>query len=1020
MNFSNWAIKNPIPVILLFIIATVMGAYSFDKLGIASFPDMDFPSVTVTVSVPGENASQLETQVTRKVEDSVANVSDIKHITSTVTDGSSVTTIEFDLGKNLQDAVDEVKDEVSKVKDQFPSGANEPQVSKVTIGTGAILTYKIDSSSMDEMDLSWYVDNNMSKLLSSVAGVGKITRQGGIDRQVEVLLDPVKMLGLNTTINNISSQLYSVRQDYSGGKITYGSKEQSIEIKQPINSVDDLSNLVIPIANSSYVKLRDVATITDTAADIRQKAFFNGESIVSFQVFPTKGSSELMVANLVRAKIATFNQNTPTIKVTEISNSVSSIKATYDGSMQAIYEGAILAILVVWLFLRDWRATLISASALPLSLIPTFIFIYYMGFTLNTITLLALTLVIGILVDDAIVEVENIVRHLRMGKKPIQAAMDAATEIGTAVIATSITLVAVFLPTAFMGGVPGRIFKQFGWTAAIAVLASLVVARLVTPMMAAYFLKADHGVETEPKLIMRKYIHYVSWCLDNPKKTVLSVLAFFVCSISLIMFIPSTFFPSQDNAQISVQIETPQGSTMDQITKAMNQGYNLTKDIKDITSIYSTIGSGIQSGSTINSDSSVTSGTMTYTLSDNNKRKMTQAQLETLISSRLEQIPGVKISNAGSGMGEKYSLVLASDNADLLKKVSKKLEQEIQQNKELGTVNSSLEQSRPEIIISPDLSKAAMLGITSTSIGQAVRVATSGDFDTSLAKMDLPERQVSIVVKLDKKYIRSPTDIGLIPLSSNNGIVPLNNVASITTSNSPAQVTRYDRSGSVTFDIDLQGKTVSEIDKKVQALPVMKNLPSEVHQIASGDTERMQEMVSSFILAMISGILCVYCILVLLFKNFKQPITILIALPLAIAGALVCMMVLGYSISMSTLIGILMLMGIVTKNSILLVDYALIGINEHKVSRKEAILNACKKRSQPIIMTTCAMVLGMLPIAFGLEGDSSFRSPMAITVISGLLTSTVLSLFVIPVVFELVDDFSLSKLIGKFRFNRRK
>lgn len=1002
MNLSTWAIKNPLPVIMLFIFMTLAGVIGFQKLTITNFPDMDFPSVMVTISLPGATPNQLENQITRKVEDNVANINNIKHISSTLSDGNSVTTIEFELNQNLSDAIDEVKEAVDKVKPQFPAGTNEPQVSKVTMAANPILTYQI-TANMDATDLSWYVDNNISRLLSSVAGVSKITRQGGLEREIQVSLDPNRLLMLNTSINNISSQLYNVRQDFSGGRVIIGGREQVIEARPNLNNVEDIKQLYIPLGNSGYSKLGQVASVMDTHAEIRQMAFLDGKPVITFDVYPTKGSSELSVAMAVRKVINQYIVHHPDVKITEISNSVSAIKSTYDGSMQALYEGAILAIIVVWLFLRDWRATFIAATALPLSIFPTFVTIYWLGFTLNTITLLALTLVIGILVDDAIVEVENIVRHLKTNQSPIKAAMEAATEIGIAVIATSITLVAVFLPTAFMGGIPGRIFKQFGWTAAIAVLVSLLVARMLTPMMAAYMLR-PHPEDEKVGRVMKYYIQTVKWCLNHPRKTLLSTLALFCASLGLIALIPTTFFPAQDNNRVMLKVQLSAGSTLNNSQQVMEKIYQLTKNIQDISNVYATIGSGVQSGATTNSDSDVASGSVTFNLVDSHKRKLSQAELEQIIQNRLKTIPGVRFSIGGGGMGEQYSLVLTGEDSQLLKQVANQVELALRQDHNLGNVSSSDNLTRPEIMVDVDYNKAAQFGITTTSIGNVIRIATTGDYDTNLTKLNLPDRQIPIRVQLDKKYRNSLDDIANLRVSGNNGAIPLSSLAKVVLTSGPTQIIRYDRNRSITFNIDLHGQNIGDVDKKINAIPLLRNLPSGVHRVQSGDIERMSEMFGNFITAMIAGVMLIYCVLVLLFKDFKQPLTILSALPLAICGALVVLVLFGYSMSMPSLIGILMLMGIVTKNSILLVDYALVEKCKPDVTCQQAVLDACIKRSRPIVMTSVAMIIGMLPIALGLEGDSSFRAPMALTVIGGLITSTILSLLVVPVVFEVVDE----------------
>ena len=675
--------------------------------------------------------------------------------------------------------------------------------------------------------------------------------------------------------------------------------------------------------------------------------------------------------------------------------------------MKAMYEGCILAIIIVWLFLRDWRATFVAATALPLSIIPTFLFIYLMGFSLNTISLLALTLVIGVLVDDAIVEVENIVRHLQHHESPIKAAIEAAREIGTAVIATSFSLVAVFLPTAFMGEVPGKIFKQFGWTATIAILLSLLVARLLTPMMAAYLMKS-HTEKVKPQgKVMTKYLQLVTWCLENKVKTMSVVGATFLASMTLLMFIPTTFFPAADNSQVSISFETAPGSKIDQAINVIRSAYAKTKSMPGITDMYATIGTGVQSSDSISTDGDVTSGTLTFDLVDSNKRDQSQSQLEKTIQNVLNTIPGAKFSGA-SGNGERYSLVLASDDTSLLQDTAKVVESEIRAISNIGNVNSEYNLVRPEIHIDPNFNHAAELGVTPNDMGQVIRVATSGDYSTKLASLYLPDRDIPIRVKLTPSALHSPEVLAQLRLKGNNGTVPLSSVADIQLNSGPVSLTRYDRYRSTAFNIDLNGRNISDIDNMINSLPSLQHLPKSVHRVASGDIEHMQEMFGNFKQAMIIGVLGVYLVLALLFNNFKHPFTILAALPLAISGALASLILFGYSISMSTVIGILMLMGIVTKNSILLVDYILNSI-QNGSSVRDAVIDACHKRVRPIIMTTIAMIAGMLPIALGLDGDSSFRAPMAVTVIAGLITSTILSLFVIPIMFELIDKIKFNK-----------
>ena len=1016
MNFSAWAIRKPIPSILLFILITVAGLVSFKMLSIQNFPDIDFPAVSVTASLPGATPTQMETEVTRKIEDSIASIGAIKHITSTINDGSSTTMVEFQLEKDVQEAVNDVRDAVSRIRAQLPSDVQEPVISRVTFAGLPVLTYAVEAKDMDAEDLSWFVDNTVNKRLLSVHGVAKVTRQGGVDREVRVQLDPVRLQALNVSAADISAQVRGMQQEAPGGRGNIGGQEQAVRTLGTVKSARELAQMDIPLSDGRRIRLSDVAAVRDTAAEPRQMALFDGKAVVSFQVFRSRGASEVSVAKGVREAIAKLQAERPNVHVTEVFNMVKPVADSYKASMDALYEGAILAVIVVWLFLRDWRATFVSAVALPLSIIPTFAAMQLLDFTLNGITLLALTLVVGILVDDAIVEVENIVRHLRDGKKPLEAAMEAAQEIGLAVVATSLTLVAVFLPTAFMGGISGKFFKQFGWTASLAVLASLLVARLLTPMMAAYMLKPL----VEPNRdswIMTRYLRAARWCVVHPWMTGSMAAAFFVVSVAIIGLIPATFLPPEDWAQLQMTVESPPGSTIAQTRENTERVRKIVMQHKEVRHVYTAIGSGVMAGVPGSSGGEVRNGTLTISLTDRHDRHIKQQDVQRQLREMLEGVPGVRISFGAVGSGEQLQVVLTGDDPATLQQAARDVMRDLRTVPGLGAVTSSASLLRPEIVIRPDFARAAQQGVTAAAIGQAVRVATAGDYDVNLPKLNLPERQVYIRVELDPKARNQIDTIRQLRVpghSGSTGAVPLENIANISIASGPAQIDRYDRSRNVTISVGLEGRALGDTNMAVEALPSIKNLPQGVRRIASGDVEGMQELFSSFFLAMFAGVLCVYAVLVLLFHDFTQPVTILAALPLSVGGAFGLLALFGFSLSLPALIGLLMLMGIVTKNSILLVEYAIVARRDLGMSRTEAIIDACHKRARPIVMTTVAMTAGMVPMALGLEGDAGFRAPMAVAVIGGLLTSTLLSLLVVPVVFEKVDDFR-EWVLRKFR-----
>lgn len=1010
-NFSTWSIRNPIPSILLFILLTGLGWMSFKAMKVQNFPDIDLPTVTVTANMPGAAPAQLESEVARKLENSIATLSMIKHIYTRIQDGVVSVTAEFKLEKSIADATNDVRDAVSRVRSDLPTDLKDPIISKVDLAGAAILSYSVSSSRLDEEALSWLVDNEVSKAILSVKGVGRVARVGGVSREVRVELDPAKLAALNTTVAEISRQLKRVQGEASGGRVDIGGGEQSLRTINTVGSAAELAQLEIPLNDGRKVRLDRIASVQDTVAERRSAAYLNGKPVVGFEIIRGRGASELEVAEGVTKALGDFKKSHVGVEFVESFNFVDIVREGFEGSMILLFEGAILAVIVVWLFLRDWRATFVSATALPLSVLPTFIGMHYLDFSLNVVTLLSLALVVGILVDDAIVEIENIVRHLREGKSPIVAAKEAVEEIGLAVIATTFTLVAVFLPTAFMAGVPGKFFKQFGWTAAIAVTMSLVVARLLTPMMAAYLLKPKPHKEDDG-WIMRNYLRMVHWCLHHRWITAFLAAGFFAGSIALVPLLPQGFIPPDDAAQTQVSLELPPGSTFEQTRDVAEAARKIVAANPDVKLVYTTIGGG-----TAGSDPFAPGGapearkaSMQLKLTHRDDRTYSKQVIESKLRDALAALPAVRMTVGYGGAGEKLIVAFASDDGPLLLKTAQQVEREMRGIPGVGNIISSASLQRPELIIHPDSAKAADLGVTTSAIADTLRIATTGDYDQGLAKLNLPQRQIPIVVRLPKS---AREDLSMIErlavpgrpgINNGTGNVMLGSVASLSVDSGPAQIDRYDRSRNVQMEIELNGLQLGEVLAKVDALPAIKSLPPSVRRAELGDVEAMSELFESFGLAMLIGVFCIYAVLVLLFKDFVQPVTILASLPLSLGGAFVALLVAHKAFSMPSLIGLIMLMGVATKNSILLVEYAIMARRDRGLSRFDALVDACSKRARPIIMTTIAMGAGMLPIALGIGVDPSFRSPMAVAVIGGLITSTFLSLLVIPVVYTFVDD----------------
>ena len=1006
MNVSAWSIRNPIPAILLFLLLTLAGLMGFRAMTVQNFPDIDLPSVTVSAALPGAAPAQLETEVARKMENALAALKGLKHLYTTVQDGAVTITAEFRLEKPTQEAVDDVRDAIARIRSDLPADLRDPVVQKVDLAGTPILTYTVASDRMDDETLSWFVDDAVSRRMLAVRGVGAVSRVGGVSREVRVELDPAMLLALGASASDVSRQLRQIQQDAPGGRSDLGGAEQAVRTLATVRSADELARMEIVLSDGRRVRLDQIARVSDTVAERRSAALLDGRPVVGFEITRSKGTGEIEVAEGVRAQIERLRAEHPEITFTEAFNFVDPVQEGYEGSMYLLYEGAVLAIIVVWFFLRDWRATLVSAVALPLSAIPTFALMHWLGFTVNVVTLLSLSLVVGILVDDAIVEIENIMRHLAMGKTPFEAAMEAADEIGLAVIATTFTLIAVFLPTAFMGGVAGKFFVQFGWTAAIAVFFSLVVARMLTPMMAAYLLRPVAHAETPPRW-MGAYLKMAAWCLKHRLLTMLATAVFFIGSFLLVPLLPTGFIPPDDLSQTQVTVTLPPGSTLADTTAAAEQARALVGSHPQVKMVYTAIGGGAAGADPFapQGAAEVRKAVLTINMTHRDDRPgISKQDIEADLRERLEALPGARTKVGFGGSSEKYILVLAGENGETLAAHARQVERELRTLPGIGNVTSSSSLVRPELIVRPDPVRAADLGVTTAAIADTLRVATRGDYDQSLPKLNLSQRQVPIVVRLPAEARTDLDLLGRLPVPGARGPVMLSSVATLELSSGPAQIDRYDRLRNINFEIELNGQPLGDIERQALALPSLQSLPPGVMQTTVGDAEAMAELFESFGLAMLTGVLCIYVVLVLLLKDFIQPVTILAALVLSIPGAFLALFITQTALSMPSMIGLIMLMGIATKNSILLVDYVVLARKEHGLGRLEAVLDACRKRARPIIMTTIAMGAGMMPIALGLGVDPSFRAPMAIVVIGGLITSTFLSLLVIPVVFTGIDD----------------
>ena len=992
MNMSTWSIRHPVPPIAIFLVLILIGFYSFRQLAVTAMPNIDLPLVSVTVAQPGAAPSELVRQVIQPIEDSIASVTGVRHITSTASDSSASIMVEFELETNTDRAVNDIKDAVANVRADLPESVIEPLVKRIDIEGMPILTYAISDPTQSIEELSDFVDDIISRQLSAVAGVASTSRIGGSDRQINVELDADRLQALGLTAAEVSDQLRMKNIDLGGGRGDLGQVEYSIRALGSADTVAHLAATPITLPSGKIVRLDALGTVDDGGSEERNFALLNGTPVVAFGVYRASGQSDLTAGDGAKARIAQLAERYPNLRFTLIDDATTYTANSYHSAMETLYEGAALAVIVVMLFLRNWRATLIAAVALPLSIIPTFFVMDLLGYTLNGISLLAITLVTGILVDDAIVEIENIDRHIHMGVPPYEASVEAANEIGLTVIAISFSIVAVFAPVGFMAGIPGQYFKQFGLTVAVSVLFSLLVARIITPMMGAYLMRGKAHVEERPDgFFMRKLMAVLGWTLRHRALTLLLGLGVFIGSIFSATLLPTEFIPASDVGRSQIKVELPPGATIRESEDATRMISERVLTVPEVRSVF-----------VIGGDGDVNESRLMVNYGPKAERERSSFVIEDQLKRDLSDIPDMRINFQNEQGQNDFNISVLGDTQEGAAEAAEMLVNAMRTLPQLEGVTSSASMLRPELQIRPKPELAAELGVSAAALATTLRIATLGDTESNLAKFNAADKQIPIVVRLDRHAREDLAEIANLRIKGAAGPVPLMAVAEIDYAAGASQIGRYDRQFNTTVSANLvDGALLGPVNAEVLALQQTLTLPEGTEIRPAGDAEIMAEVFTAFSVAMASGALLVYVVLVLLFHNFITPISIVLSLPLAIGGAILALFVTGNSISMSVVIGFLMLMGIVTKNAIMLVEFALTAMDEG-VPKGEAILDAVHKRARPIVMTTIAMTAGMVPSAIATGEGAEFSSPMAIAVIGGLLLSTLLSMLFVPSLFSLI------------------
>ncbi|MDV3459180.1 efflux RND transporter permease subunit [Sphingomonas sp. HF-S4] len=996
-NISAWAIRNPVPSIVLFLFLTIAGLVSFNRMDVNNDPDIDFPIVWISISQPGAAPSELENQITQKVESAVRSLQGIDEINSTVQEGQATTVVQLAIGTPIDRAVEDVRSAIQQIRGDLPDGILEPQVGRVdTASDNDIASFTANATDMTVEQLSWYIDNSVAKTLLTVSGLSAVNRNGGVNREIRVILDPAKLQGVGLTASQVNNQLRQVNLNAAGGRAEISGYEQSVRVIGNAKDAYSLGQTQISTGAGRTVRLADIASVQDAFAEQRSLAKYNGHQVISFDIQRAKGASDVTVFHAAEEKLKELEKNNPKVTFQLLDNRSKYAEQQYHSALEAMIEGAVLAVFVVLIFLRDLRATLISALAIPLSAIPSFWFMDMLGFSLNQMTLLALSLVAGVLVDDAIVEIENIVRHMRMGKSAYQASIDAADEIGVAVLATTMSIVAVFLPVGMMPGIAGQYFKNFGLTVVASVLMSLAVARLLTPMIAAYFLKAKGHANHGEGWLMDRYVGLLRWTLTHRWVAVVGYILSLGATIALMVVSPKTFQPAQDQESVTATIEMVPGTPLERTDVVVRQVAAILRAEPNVENVYER--------------SFVGNGRVTADLKEDRTEKSTA--FEKRVAPKLLAIPDARVnfrSQFGWGSsGRDLTITLGGEDPALLTQTGLTLVKQMEGMKEVVAPRITGDLQRPEIVIKPRLDLAANLGVTTAALSQAIRIATLGDIDQNSARFSLSDRQIPIRVALEEDARSKLSTIQNMPVQTQSGgSVPLSVVADISFGAGATKIERLNLQRRLVVGADLAmnpatGKPFvnGEVMEKINQLPIMKQLPLGVSQMTVGQAKWQAEMLNNFFVALASGVFLVFAVLVLLYRRFMSPLVNMGSLLNAPLGGLIALMIMGMPLSLPVYIGILMLFGIVAKNSILLVDFALEEMAKG-VPKMIAIVDAGHKRAQPIVMTTIAMVAGMVPTALSLSGDSSWRAPMGVVVIGGLILSTVLTLVIVPALFSL-------------------
>ncbi|MHB8126742.1 MAG: efflux RND transporter permease subunit [Desulfitobacteriaceae bacterium] len=1003
MYIANISIKRPIFITVIIMVFLLVGFMSYRGLNINDMPQADFPYVTVTITQHGVAPDQMETNVAKKVEESIGQISGVKHVTTYISEGVCNVVVEFPLEMSPDVAAQEVRDKVTSIRQSLPDDIDEPIIAKLDVMAQPITSLAV-TGTMDNRVISKLVDDVITKSLYTVKGVGSVKVYGKQEREIKIKLDLEKLAAYGLSPVELVSGVQNGNLEIPGGKVTDGQSEISLRTDNKVKSLEDFYNITVGTRSGREIKVRDVATVSDGIEDPDSISYYDGKEAIGIDISKQSGSNTVRVADDVKEQLELIKGFLPPgIEIAVVADNSVSIRDSVNEVVKTIYEGCILAVIIVFIFLGEWESTLISGLSLPTSIITTFIAMRVMNFSLNTMSLMALSLAVGLLVDDAIVVIENIVRHLHMGKPPLQAAREGTSEIGLAVLATTFAVVAVFVPIGMVSGIIGKFFIEFGFTVAFSMLVSLLISLTLVPMMSSRLLKAER--KTKKTFVG----HFLDWfndkfdglgtsyskilkvVLSHRLITLIFTVALFVASIMLVPMLGFSFVPTTDTGNITISADTDSGLTLQAGGEKAKEIEKRLKKYPEITHLYTTVGSDKIS--------------INVKLTEKQEREKSSKQIASEIREDLRGVSGIELVVQGSegagGGGKDVSFMILGTDPDTLQTFAQKAKKIMSEDPQAKDVGINLKTGKTEAKLEVDRDKVTDLGVNTALAAETIRALFDG-IDAGKFEYAGDRYNVRVSLKDDQRKSLDNLD-GIYVNGSNDQMIPLANVTKKVLSTSFATITRYDRLRQVELSTNVEGIAVGDFLTKYTDMYKTMDIPKGVIVQQGGMNEMMMEGFTNLVIALLMGILFMYLVMTMQFESFLDPIAIMFSLPMALIGAVLGLFIGGSELSILSLIGIILLMGLVAKNGILLIDFTKQRRSEG-LSVKEALIEAGAVRLRPIMMTSLAMIFAMIPVAIGTGGGSEMRAPMGHAVIGGLITSTLLTLFIVPVVYSLLDS----------------